>query len=211
MIHFILQLLAGTAMVLGTLGALRQANLKRLLASGMVVHAGYVLGGASLSAGGTATAGWQIPVFLFVSGSLMHAGVFTASFVVCKASGREGLSALAGLYYRAPLAAAALLILIVSLCGLPLSAGWIGKWMLLTGAAQSGDYTLVVMMLISTFLAYFYYFGLIRHMFMRTFDGREEIRINIMPHSAIWICALMTLAGGIFPSPVINLLERLFP
>ncbi len=80
MIHFILQLLAGTAMVLGTLGALRQANLKRLLASGMVVHAGYVLGGASLSAGGTATAGWQIPVFLFVSGSSHACRCFHCKF-----------------------------------------------------------------------------------------------------------------------------------
>ncbi|MBJ6361893.1 proton-conducting transporter membrane subunit [Paenibacillus sp. GCM10012307] len=211
MSHLILQLAASVFMIWGSLTTIRQTNLGQLLKAGLVVHIGYIITAASVPSEGISTVKWQITAFYGIATLIMHAGIFTAGSVICRASGRRGLSALSGLYYRAPMTAAAVLILLVSLCGLPVSIGFIGKWMILANAAQYNQYATGALVLISTFFSYFYYFRLARQMFMRTFDGREEVRMAVLPVIVIWLSALLALVGGIMPTPLLNLLVTHFP
>lgn len=168
---FAVLLVAAISMLFGTLAALRQKNVKRLLALSGVANAGYLL--VPIGAGVTMTHSNNATelIFYLVAYLLMTLGAFAVLTVVSRSVGHDELKGFAGMYYRAPWTAAAMTVFVLSLAGLPVSAGFFGKLFILLGAANGKYYWIVAVMVLSSVISYYFYFGLVRQMFMRSSSG----------------------------------------
>jgi NADH:ubiquinone oxidoreductase subunit 2 (subunit N) len=117
-------------------------------------------------------------LFYLIAYLLMTLGAFAVLTVVSRSVGHDELKGFAGMYYRAPWTAAAMTVFVLSLAGLPVSAGFFGKLFILLGAANGKYYWIVAVMVLSSVISYYFYFGLVRQMFMRSssglLDAREE-------------------------------------
>ena len=193
-------------MVVGNLAALAQTNLKRMLAYSSVAHAGYLLT-ALVAAPETAT---EAILFYLVAYAAVNLGGFGALAALSR-DGREPLSLtdVAGLSDRRPALAAALTVFLISLAGVPVSAGFVGKFYLF-GAAVSGGWTVlaVVGVLMSVVSAY-YYLRVVVAMYMRDPLGEDHWG-RIAPGSAVALAVsvAVVLILGVYPAPVLALAQQ---
>jgi NADH-quinone oxidoreductase subunit N len=206
---FAVLLVAAIAMLVGTLAALRQLNVKRLLALSGVANAGYLLVPIGLSITMVHSNNATELIFYLAAYLLMTIGAFAVLTVVSRAVGHDELKGFAGMYYRAPWTAAAMVIFLLSLAGLPISGGFFGKLFILLGAANAKAYWIVAAMVLSSVISYYFYFGFIRQMFMR---GGSEERIAIPPAIGIviWFCAAGTLILGVYPGLLVEGIDAVF-
>jgi NADH-quinone oxidoreductase subunit N len=210
-VFFALLVIAAAAMLIGTVSALRQKQAKRLLALSGVANAGYLLVPIAISVTIVHSNNFSEFAFYLVAYLLMNVGAFAVVTVIARSSGHEELKGFSGLYYRAPWTAAAMLIFILSLSGLPITGGFFGKLFILLGAASVKAYWLVAIMAVSTVISYYFYFGIIRQMFMRS-NGDEEdvVTVPAVTGVVIWICAAATVALGILPGPLMKWIDTVF-
>ncbi|MFD0590621.1 NADH-quinone oxidoreductase subunit N [Paenibacillus sp. GCM10027627] len=165
---FGLQLIAASSMLIGTLSALRQKNTKRLLALSGVANAGFLVVSLTVNFGIGAMSNISFYLLVYL---LMTIGAFAVHTAVSRASGHDELKSYGGLYYRAPWTAVAMTIFILSLAGLPISAGFFGKAYILLNVVRSEEYWLAIVMVLSSVISYYFYFGIIRQMYMRIGAG----------------------------------------
>ncbi|MEI7025699.1 NADH-quinone oxidoreductase subunit N [Paenibacillus sp. y28] len=199
--------LAAVTMVVGNVAALRQNNMKRLLAFSGVANTGYLL--VPLASNFTMFHYGNVTELLFylLAYLLMTIGAIAVLIAVSGDTGNEEISAFAGLYYRAPWTAVAMVVFLLSLAGLPVTAGFFGKLFILFGTLQTQNYWLPAIMVVTSVISYYYYFGVIRQMFMRaTTDA--PVRASVPQYAAIWLCALMTVLLGLFPHIVLGYLNQ---
>lgn len=195
--------LAVLTMVGGNLGALAQTNLKRMLAFSSVAHAGYLLTAVvALRAGGA-----EAVLFYLVAYSAVNLGAFGLLAALAK-DGREplGLNDVAGMGDRRPVLAAALTVFLVSLTGVPVSAGFVGKFQLFAAAVRS-DYTgLAIVGVLMSVVSAYYYLRVVVYMYMREPMG-EDAWASVAPASALAIAAsvAVVLGLGVYPGPVLAL------
>ena len=198
--------LAMATMVVGNLGALAQSSVKRMLAFSSVAHAGYLLV-ALVAAPQVAT---EAMLFYLVAYSAVNLGGFGALASMAKA-GKEPLSLgdVAGLAERHPALAAAMTVFLISLAGVPVSAGFVGKFYLF-GAAVGAGYTLVAVVgvLMSVVSAY-YYLRVVVAMYMRE-PARDVTWSAPSPAAslALAVSVAVVLALGVYPAPVLELARR---
>jgi NADH-quinone oxidoreductase subunit N len=198
--------LAMVTMIVGNLGALAQTNVKRMLAYSSVAHAGYLFV-ALVAAPQIAT---EAVLFYLVAYAAVNLGGFGALASMAKA-GKEPLSLgdLAGLSDRHPALAAAMTVFLISLAGVPVSAGFVGKFYLF-GAAVGAGYTpvAVVGVLMSVVSAY-YYLRVVVAMYMRE-PTRDVTWSTPGPAAslALAVSVALVLALGIYPAPVLELAHR---
>jgi NADH-quinone oxidoreductase subunit N len=209
-VFFAILVLAAAAMLVGTTTALRQKNMKRLLALSGVANAGYMLVPIGISITVVHSSNFSEFVYYLVAYLFMTIGAFAVFTVVSRASGHEEIKGFAGMYYRAPWTAAAMVIFVLSLAGLPVSGGFFGKLFILLGAASAKAYWLVAIMVISSVISYYFYFGLVRQMFMRSGNDENEIRIPGSTAIVIWLCVAATIALGLFPGPLMEWINAVF-
>lgn len=203
-----LKVLAAAAMIVGTTAALRQRNVKRLLALSGVANAGYLLVPMSLGISPTQTNNIGDFAFYLIAYLFMNVGAFAVVALVGRASGNDELKSYAGLYYRAPWTAAGMVVLLLSLAGLPISGGFFGKLFILLSTAQMANYWLAAIMIVTSVVSYYFYFGIMRQMFMRAADTDDKLRIPFTAGLAIWISVIVTLALGLMPNAVMEVLEQ---
>jgi NADH-quinone oxidoreductase subunit N len=191
-----LTVLAVLTMAGGNLLALRQENVKRMLAYSSVAHAGYMLLGVLA---GT-PAGMQAVMTYLAVYVFMNIGVFAVMLMLEKGEQR---TAYAGLAKRQPLLAIAMLIFLFSLTGIPPAAGFVGKMQVFLVAVEAGHTSLVVVAVIFSVVSAFYYLRLVGTMFMR----EPEEAIACSPSRtllfAVVITAFFVMLFGIFPSLVL--------
>ncbi len=170
----ILGVLGAITCTVGNTGAFTQTNLKRLLGYSSIAHAGYMLCAVSLVVRHDATyaapgnqAAQAVLLYLAVY-VFMNLGAFTVAALVARESGDESLDAFKGLGRRAPLLAASLFACLVSLIGLPPFAGFVAKLNLMWALAQNGGawWGLVAVIGVNTVLSAFYYFRIVRTMYL---------------------------------------------
>ncbi|MBW7459214.1 NADH-quinone oxidoreductase subunit N, partial [Paenibacillus sepulcri] len=190
--------------------ALRQVNLKRLMALSGVANAGYLLVPLGISFKGYHTSNFSEFLFYLAVYMLMNIGAFAVITVVSKASGNDELNGFAGLYYRAPWTAAAMIVFVLSLAGLPVTGGFFGKLFILLGAAQSQAYWIVAVMVATSAISYYFYFGIVRQMFMRSATQDTEVPVPVTTGVVIWLSAVLTVALGIVPGPVLGWINEHF-
>lgn len=201
----LLALLAGATMVFGNLAAIPQTNLKRLLAYSSIGQAGYLLLGVT-SIGAT-FAGTAV---LFYLGAylLMTMLAFLVMTVVTQATGGDDISDFNGLGRRAPHLAFAMLLAMLSLAGIPLTAGFLGKLFVFEAALQQEHYILAGIGVVTVAAGFYYYLKVIRAMYWQQPTDPDAPEIPVGPAAKLAIAALCALIIwlGVYPAPLLALL-----
>jgi NADH-quinone oxidoreductase subunit N len=207
--------LAALTMFAGNLGALLQTNVKRLLAYSSIAHAGYILVAFAAvtfmanDLNGGATPAYAAVLFYLLSYALVKIGAFT---IVSEIGGMGEknltLDDYAGLAQRQPVAAAALSLYLLSLLGLPVTAGFFGKFYIFKAAVNSHLIWLAILMAINSIIGAYYYLRVIVVMYMR--EGSAEamaaapVRFPVAVNVVLAVTAIGTVYFGLFPNQVLN-------
>jgi NADH-quinone oxidoreductase subunit N len=200
-----LALVAAATMVIGNLGALAQTDLKRLLAFSSVAHAGYVLAGYVASP--NHSAGVEAVLFYVSTYAAVNLGSFGV-LLLLRRDGAEPVTVrdLAGLGQRSPALAALLTIFLISLTGIPVSAGFVGKFQLFKAAVEGGFIGLAVLGVLMSVVSAFYYLRIVVTMYME--EPAEGVEIDTAigaPASVVAFCAALAFGLGLFPAPLMEL------
>lgn len=214
-------LLAVLTMFAGNLGALVQTNVKRLLAYSSIAHAGYILVAfAAVTAmaqgeGGSAGAApaYAAVLFYLLSYALVKLGAFTIVSQLGGAGEKNlSLDDYAGLSQRQPWVAAALSVYLLSLLGLPVTAGFFGKLYIFKAAVNSHLLWLAVLMAINSVIGAYYYLRVIVVMYMREPSAEAAtmgpVRFPFSVSMVLLITSLGTILFGVYPNPVINFILK---
>ena len=209
-------ILAVVTMFVGNLGALVQTNVKRMLAYSSIAHAGYTL--VAFAAVTTmkldpetgAAPAYAAVLFYLLGYSLVKVGAFT---IVSEIGGQGEryltLDDFAGLGTRQPFAAAAMTLFLLSLLGMPITAGFFGKFYVFKAAINSKLIWLVVLMTVNTAIGAYYYLRVIVVMYMREHKGDipAEAATSLSPTAAmvVAVAALATLYLGLLPNHVLGI------
>jgi NADH-quinone oxidoreductase subunit N len=197
----VVAVLAGVSMILGTVLAAVQDDVKRILAYSGVAHAGYIL--LALLAG---VDGIEAMWFYVTTYALTVIGAFTVAAVV--AGPRNGKSPLAdwsGLSSRSPWLAWAMLIMLLALGGIPFTTGFVGKVAVFTTAADAGYLWLVVLALLTTVVGIYVYFRVASVMFMGEAGDDAELVIPTTARVVLVVVAIATVVLGLLPWPLLRL------
>lgn len=203
----VIGIVAALSMVIGNVLALRQSNVKRLFAYSSIAQAGYILVPfAVLSQYLLDMIFYYLLAYVF-----MNLGAFAVIQSVTNQTGTEDIKGFAGLYHRSPLKALGMTIFLLSLAGLPITAGFFGKFFIIQGSLMEGNIWLAAAIILTSVVSYYYYFGLIRQMYMR--HGESEAPLNISGGIAtvIVICVLGTVLLGILPTYALDMINEHFP
>jgi NADH-quinone oxidoreductase subunit N len=196
-------ILAALSMVLGNLGALGQSNVKRMLAYSSVAHAGYLL--AALTAAPRVSA--EAILFYLVGYAAVNLGTFGALSALAR-NGREPLALdhLSGLSSRRPALAAALTVFLISLTGVPVSAGFVGKFYLFSAAVGAGYTPLAIIGVLMSVVSAYYYLRVVVHMYMKEAPVMDDLGpIAGTSALALALSVGVVLGLGIWPAGVLGL------
>ena len=201
----LLWILAVLSMTIGNLGALTQRNVKRMLAYSSIAHAGYILVAfTSLASVGIAAVSFYIAAY-----AAMNVGAFAIiSYLSGYNETRTNLSDYAGIARRHPVAAASFAVFLLSLIGIPFTAGFFGKFYVFTGAMHSGNAWLAVIGLLNSGVAAFYYLRLLGQMYMLPSEPNpepEQVRAQAAFVLGIAILVLAVFLLGIVPNRALRL------
>ncbi|GGH11257.1 NADH-quinone oxidoreductase subunit N [Silvibacterium dinghuense] len=197
-------IIAALSMTIGNLGALRQVNVKRMLAYSSIAHAGYLLVAfTALSADGIAAAS-----FYALSYAAMNVGIFA---VVSHAGGYEDrlteIEDYRGLAYRSPLLGGAMGFFLISLIGIPFTGGFFGKFYVFSAAIHSGFVWLAVIGLLNSGIAAYYYLRVLATVYNRPYAAvtapplpRAKVSLLI----ALFLTVATTLILGIAPGRILS-------
>ena len=191
--------LAVVTMTVGNFAALTQSNLKRMLAYSSIAHAGYLLIGAVT---GTARGITAMLVYLFVY-AFMQLGAFTVLALMRRQDvvGDE-LKDLNGLFFRQPFAAVAMLVFMLSLGGIPPTAGFMGKFWLFSAAIESGYVWLAVIGVLNSAVSLYYYIRIVVYMMLKNEPAGSEPRQSPALAVAMVASVAATIILGIYPQPL---------
>jgi NADH-quinone oxidoreductase subunit N len=193
-------LVALLTLIYGNLAALPQANLKRLLAYSSIAHAGYLLIGVVCFDVRAVT-------FYLVAYLLMTLLSFAVLIIVAKQTGDE-ISDFDGLAKRSPFLAFAMLIGMVSLAGVPFTAGFLGKFFIFYDAIVQRQIALVVVGVLTVGCGFYYYLKVVRAMYCQSADKCDSIPVSGLSRLAISALVVATVCLGVFPQPILDALKR---
>jgi NADH-quinone oxidoreductase subunit N len=190
---------AALSMTVGNLVALVQRNIKRMLAYSAIAHAGYVL--VAMTAAGSQAGGAMI--YYLLGYAFTNLGAF-AVVIALERHGVEGdlITDYRGLAARHPALAAAMALFMLSLTGIPPLAGFVGKFYIFSAALNAGLVGLVIIAVINSVVAAYYYIAVIVAMYMQE-GGAELGSLNSRPAliAALTVAAIATVLIGIYPEP----------
>jgi NADH-quinone oxidoreductase subunit N len=190
------------SMTLGNIGALVQQNVKRLLAYSSIAHAGYIL----VAFAAAKEVGISAVIFYAASYAAMNVGAFAiVSHLASTGEKYVTLHDYTGLGRRSPLLAAILTIFLLSLIGIPVTGGFFAKFYVFQAALQSNLVGLVIIGVINSAVAAYYYLRVIVFMYMR--DERVEVpvtRISAGLGTALALCVIATIYLGVLPGRVLD-------
>jgi len=204
-----LGVVAGLTMVAASLAALRQKNIKRLLAYSSIAHSGTIL--LAVLAGDGPGLAFYIAVYLF-----MNVGAFGA---VLALAGKEGerldLDSFAGAGYRSPWIAALFSVFLFSLAGFPPTGGFLAKFFVFATAVDRGLVGLVVVALLASLISVYYYLRVIVVMYMKPLEAvRAERSGPEAGHPALYLvlflCFYAVLQLGVMPGNLLDVIRRTF-
>jgi len=195
-------LIAALTMILGNVIAVVQPNIKRMLAYSSIAHAGYV----AVAFATASDRGVSAALFYLLAYSLMNLGAFAIVTVLGRQEDKfVNLSDYAGLAARRPGLAAVLSLFLLSLAGIPGTAGFAGKFFIFRSALQSGLVGLTIIGVLTTVVSFYYYLYVIVQMYMREpTDDFADVSVPGTVKFAILVSAAGTLYLGILPTSVIE-------
>ena len=200
-------ILAALTMTLGNLSALGQDNIKRMLGYSSIAHTGYILLGLAVYAGASdpsvQKAGLQAVLFYGATYAFMNLGAFACVAALQRRPGvTSQITSFAGLGRRAPGLGLLMTLFLLSLTGIPPTAGFFGKALILIAAVQGGGWlaVLAVVMMLNAAAAAFYYLRVVVFMYMREApDGARPITVGAFTKVGLTVAALGTVTIGLVP------------
>ena len=214
-LFFLLTLIAIASMFAGNLLALRQKNVKRLLAYSSISHLGYLL--VAFLAGGplgtTAATFYLVAYSVTILGAFGIVGTIPAPGEAAGGREADAIDDYRGLFWRRPWLAGVFAATLFSLAGIPLTAGFIGKFYLLDAGAGSSLWLLTLSLVASSGIGLYYYLRLITIMYLRPESGagEEAGRPAAYPWAASLVLAALLMAIiwlGVYPAPLIDAIRR---
>lgn len=203
----ILGVMAGATLLVGNLAALAQNNFKRLLAYSSISHAGFLLLALSAPKPVEGLAANGVVALYLGTYLAMTMLAFLILVIVRKSGGSDDNSAFDGLARRSPLLALGLVIAAASLAGVPLTAGFFGKFFAILLAAQSQQWVLVGLAVLGAAAGFYYYFKVIRSMYWNdAATGAPALVFTPLSRIAIAALALAVIFLGFYPKPLLGLL-----
>lgn len=195
--------LAVLTMTIGNVVAIAQTNIKRMLAYSTIAHMGYILIGPVVGS----QLGVAAVLFYSLAYALMTIGAFGLVVLLTHGAVRgDQIDDFTGLAQEHPLAAAIMLLFLLSLTGIPPTAGFVGKLYLFGAAIEAGYYWLVIIAVVNSAISLFYYMRVATAMYMRDVPPHG---IATSPSLALNVALLLAAAGtlllGIFPGPILAL------
>jgi NADH-quinone oxidoreductase subunit N len=200
----IVAVLSVLTMTLGNLVAIWQNNLKRLLAYSSIAHAGYMLMGVVV----LSNEGLTAIMIYFVVYLFMNLGAFYVVMLFANKIGSEDIEDYRGIGARAPFVAVSMAVFLVSLTGLPPTAGFIGKLYLFAALINHGWVWLAIVGALNSVIALYYYVRIFRNMFLRG-DGEPGARIVFTPMQQLVVVVLVvpTLLLGVYFTPLVEMAQ----
>jgi NADH-quinone oxidoreductase subunit N len=193
-------LIAILTLIYGNLAALPQTNLKRLLAYSSIAHAGYLLIGiVCFDVRGV--------TFYLIAYLLMTLLSFGVLIIVAQQTGDE-ISDFDGLARRSPFLAFAMLIGMVSLAGVPFTAGFLGKFFIFYAAIAQHQTILVIVGVLTVGCGFYYYLKVIRAMYWQSTTNLVKIPVNGLSRLAISALIIATIWLGVYPQPILDALKH---
>jgi NADH:ubiquinone oxidoreductase subunit 2 (subunit N) len=194
-------------MTLGNVVALAQSNVKRLLAYSSIAQAGYMLIGlASISESDNPFSGVNALLIYIAAYLFTNLGVFLVVIAIENKTGATDISQYGGMIKRAPFLAAVMVFFMLSLAGIPPTAGFIGKFFVFGSAINSGLGWLAAIGVINSVISVFYYFRVIRPMFFDPSpEGAQPISYSNWLRVGLIVSAAATFLIMINPMPLYNL------
>jgi NADH-quinone oxidoreductase subunit N len=192
-------------MTLGNLAAITQTNIKRFFGYSTISHVGYLLLGLVAAADGNSDGLRAIVIYLIVY-AFMNLGAFAVIIMMRRKDiiGDE-IDDLAGLMSRAPSFAIFMLIFLLSLAGIPPTAGFIGKYYIFLSLIETGHYYLAVLGVAYAVVALYYYFRIVVVMFMKKPLDEIPYATSFGLRVALGVTLALTLLIGIYPQPIITI------
>ncbi|MDA8138190.1 MAG: NADH-quinone oxidoreductase subunit N [Desulfobacteraceae bacterium] len=205
----ILAVLAAASMVGGNLLALRQQSVKRLLAYSSIAHLGYVLV-AVLAAGPAA-----VPAVMFYMAAYTLAQLGSFGVIAVRSSRlteADALESFSGLFFRQPWLATVFTAMLLSLAGIPLTAGFVGKFYVISAGAQNHLWWLIITLVLTSGVGLFYYLRVVVTMFS------TSVPVDLTPRPVVFSGALVLTIStvlliwlGTAPEPLVRLLQNMAP
>lgn len=197
---FLIAVLSAATMTLGNLVAIAQSNIKRLLAYSSIAHAGYILMGfVLLNDQGLKAMLFYLAVYLF-----MNLGAFLVVIAVLNKLNTEEISDYQGLGWRAPFAAVALTIFLLSLTGIPPFAGFIGKVYLFAALIKKEVYWLAVVGILNSVVSLYYYAGIVKKMFLEEAPDSTPLRLSPFYLTLMFVLVVPTILFGVYWAPLVD-------
>jgi proton-translocating NADH-quinone oxidoreductase chain N len=196
--------LSAVTMTVGNLLALPQRNIKRMLAYSSISHAGFLLMGVAAYKGSFGAPGLLIYILAYTFTNL---GAFFVAVVVGQRLGSDEIPDYAGLQDRAPGLAFLMAFFMLSLTGIPPTAGFFGKFYIFGAAINNGLLWLAVVGVANSVVALYYYVGVIRAMYLLPATSETPVQEPVALRVALGIAALGTFIVGIYPQPFVDLVN----
>jgi NADH-quinone oxidoreductase subunit N len=198
-----LVIVAIITMVFGSVVAITQRDVKRMLAYSSIAHAGFLLAGViALS-----KSGLDATIFYLFAYGIATIGAFGIVSLVRDSSGEVGdLNRWSGLGKRSPLLASTFAFFLLAFAGIPLTSGFIGKFSIFSAAYESGSTSILIAGVLSSAIAAFFYIRVIVLMFFKdpVEDGTSVVIPSALTTITITVSAVITLILGVFPAPLID-------
>ena len=202
-IFMLLWIISALTMIVGNLMALRQRNIKRILAYSSIAHAGYIM--VAILSKDNSSLLFYITAYLF-----MNIGVFAAVIAMGKKDTEHlDLDDYAGIGFKYPWIGATLSVFLLSLAGFPPTAGFLAKFYVFSAAVSEGLIALVIIGVLASLISVYYYLRIIVYMYMR--DSTKDISItleNPALYLVLFLCFYGVIQLGIFPGNVLVIIRE---
>ncbi len=212
--YLILVVLAALTMLVGNVAAVTQKNIKRLMAYSSIAQAGYLL--VPIAVLGKAQSGLNVfqslseIVFYLAAYVLVTMGAFAIISLVTRDADSEHIESFRGLYQRSPFLAISMSIFLLSMAGMPITAGFFGKFLIILGAIHNQSFWLAGIMFGTSVISFYYYFGIMRLMFKKETDGIEpKLQTSGTLSLVVGIALIVTIGLGVMPDALMDVLGKL--
>ncbi|MGI8552844.1 MAG: NADH-quinone oxidoreductase subunit N [Dehalococcoidia bacterium] len=202
--------IAAVSMTVGNVLAIQQRNIKRLFGYSSIAQAGnFLVGLAAISAtSGRFTLGASGVIFFLAAYAFTNMGAFTAIVAISNRIRSDNIGDYAGMARRSPWLSAGLAFCLVSLTGIPPTAGFIAKLYIFDAAVQAGLTWLAIIAVLNTVLSAYYYLGIVRVMYLGTPRSEERVRSTPELSLPLAIATAGVLVFGILPGPLLSAASR---
>ncbi len=209
-ILLVFTIIAVASMLMGNLLALLQSNIKRILAYSSIAHMGYLLV-AFLASGGLAV---EAVTFYLVAYFITTVGAFGVVSALSTRDGEaENIEDYHALFWRRPALAGVFTVMLLSLAGIPVTAGFIGKFYIVAAGTSSAIWALVIILVVSSVIGLFYYLRILAAMYASPERDAIETGSHVSPAVGTVLCALTILLVwfGIYPEPLLRVIRTVLP